>query len=204
MSEQVPGFANKEDEMILVIPREVILKSDWNGLKAEGLEGFEKIIKENQVFKKRGDMELDPNWKQVIPYLIFQYKRKLFLMQRSDSGGEEKLFNKYSLGIGGHIREEDMDGSTVIDWAKREFEEEVSYEGLFQAKPLGLINSDWEGLLGQVHLGYAILLEGDSERISIKNEHLMGKLATLAEIGDIYDKMESWSQFVYDFLKKND
>ena len=70
-------------------------------------------------------METDPAYKQIIPYLVFTYENKYFLMQRQKKASETRLQSKYSLGIGGHIREEDMENCTLVDWAKREFEEEI-------------------------------------------------------------------------------
>ena len=109
----------------------------------------------------------------------------------------------YSLGIGGHINKQDLDSVSILDWARREFDEEVNYSGQFTARPLGLLNDD-ANEVGKVHLGYVLLLEGNCDQISVRDEHQLGKLVTLDEMKDSYDGMETWSQLVYDFLCDKD
>ncbi|MDO8638211.1 MAG: NUDIX domain-containing protein [Candidatus Daviesbacteria bacterium] len=190
----------KEDEQVLVIARKIVLPKPWTGINNNGIEGFEDLIRASGIFKRRGDIEDDPNWQQITPYMVFRHENKYFLMQRSSDGGEKQLYNMYSIGIGGHLRKKDLEGKTILDWAKREFEEEVDFKGSYISKVLGLLNDD-RNLVGQVHLGYVFLLEGNSDQISIKDEHQSGKLATMEEIKRIYPQMETWSQLVYDFLK---
>ncbi len=42
-------------------------------------------------------------------------------MQRTAQASEQRLQNKYSLGIGGHIRQEDITNGSLADWARRKF-----------------------------------------------------------------------------------
>ncbi len=194
---------NKDDEMILVLPKEIAIPSDWMGIKDVGLDRFENILREKGQFIRRGEAENDPNWKQIIPYLIFRCKGSYFLMQRTTGGGEARLHNKYSLGIGGHVNKEDLAGDSIVDWARREFEEEVIFKGTFTSKPLGLLYVP-DGV-GLVHLGYVILLEGDSNKISIREtDKLTGRLAVISEIDALHDQMEEWSQYTIDYIKKHD
>ena len=117
-------------------------------------------------------------------------------MQRQSSASEQRLRNKYSLGIGGHIRQEDMRNSaTLFEWAQREFHEEVSYDGDLAIQPLGILNDDSDDV-GKVHLGLVLLLVGNSDKISIKSELKSGKLVTLATCNNYHTSMESWSQIV--------
>lgn len=193
---------SKEDEKILVVPREIVIPQPWRGIKTEGVEGFEKLVRENGSFRRRGDMETNALWKQVIPYMVFQHQDKYFLMQRTDIGGEARLYNLYSLGIGGHINEQDLAGETIMDWARREFEEEVDYSGQFTAIPVGLLNDDTNDV-GKVHLGYVFLLKGDSDRIQIRDEHQSGKLMSLYEMRFLTPQMENWSSIIWDHLAKD-
>lgn len=190
----------KDDEQVLVIPAKVAVPRNWTGIKVRGLEDFPHLIKRHGTFQRRGDVEHDPNFKQIIPYMIFKYKNKYFLMQRTEDA-DPRLKNMFSLGIGGHINKEDLNGEQVLDWAKREFDEEIKYDGTYTAQPLGLVY-DHSNEVGLVHLGYVILLEGDSKSISIKDEHRSGELVTLRELNKVYNKMESWSKLVVDYLKE--
>jgi len=190
----------KDDEIVLVVPRDIVVPRPWYGIKSDGIEGFERLVRENMQLKRRGDIEDDPRFKQIIPYMVFKYENRFFLMQRTDRGGDERLHNLYSLGIGGHIREEDLAGGAITTWAGREFEEEIDYNGSLKNRPLGLLNDD-SNEVGKVHLGYVILLDGNSDQIQIRDEHQSRSLQTLGEMLKIRPNMETWSQLVYDFLK---
>lgn len=146
-------------------------------------------------------MEVDPTYKQIIPYLIFCHEDKYFVMQRQAKATETRLQSKFSLGIGGHIRQEDITGDDIIGWARREFEEEVDYNGSFTVEPLGILNDD-SNAVGQVHVGFVYLLKGNSAHIKVKEELKSGELFTLEECMSFYDRMETWSQIVFNFLQQ--
>ena len=147
-------------------------------------------------------METDLAYKQIIPYLIFNYQDKLFVMQRQAKASEQRLKSKLTLGIGGHIREEDLTSPDIIDWATREFEEEVDYKGTYKVEPLGLLNDD-SNPVGEVHLGIIFLLRADSDNIKVKSEFKSGKLITLDDGEFDYPLMENWAQICFDYIKEN-
>lgn len=192
---------SKEGEQILVVSRDIVIAESWRGIKDDGVEGFEQLVRDNGQFQRRGDMETNPNFKQIIPYMVFRARDRYFLMQRLAQATEARLSNLYSLGIGGHINQQDLGGESILEWARREFDEEVDYSGQFTARPLGLLNDDTNEV-GQVHLGYVLLLEGEDDQIRVRDEHQLGRLATLEEMRENYEGMETWSQLVYDFLIK--
>jgi predicted NUDIX family phosphoesterase len=189
-------------EKILVVKRVKILEEDaFSGfLPITNFEEYLKIINTHKEFLWRSEMELDPTYKQIIPYLIFNFEDKVFLMQRKETASESRLKNKYSLGIGGHIRQEDMGSNDIFDWAKREFAEEVHYAGNITIKPLGVIN-DESSPVGQVHLGFVFLLTGDSGSIKIRSEMQDGTLLTIEECEHFFHSMENWSQLTLSYLK---
>lgn len=194
---------NFNDEKILVVKQDMLFsEGSWSGLHLENIDHVQKIIECYGQFEWRSTMEQDSSFKQIIPYLIFNYSNNFFLMQRRANASEERLKNKFSLGIGGHIRQEDMTGASIFDWASREFNEEVSYQGTFSIEPLGTINDD-SNSVGQVHLGLVLLLKGTSPEISIKSEHKQGILIPLLQLNDFYDTMEPWSQIVLNYLLIN-
>lgn len=196
------AVVKKVDEKILVVPRNVLFQNNdvWSGFKAlTSLEDFQTIVEQNKLFLWRSEVEQDPSYKQIIPYLVFRYQDTYFVMKRRSTASEQRLKDKYTNGIGGHIRQEDIENQTLFQWAQREFDEEVCYKGNFTVKPLGLINDERDEV-GKVHIGFAFLLEGDSDQIAIRAEHKEGYLLTLAECQALYSSMESWSQFVLDYL----
>lgn len=194
---------NKE-ELVLVVPRKFFDdECNFYGIKKVEQSCIFDLIKEKSIFLEREKAEVDSDYKQIIPYLIYKFEEKYFLMQRSSGSSDTRLASKFSLGIGGHIRSEDMnDSQTVLDWAKREFEEEVDFKGEYKPKFLGLLN-DETNFVGQVHLGLVFVLEGDSEQISVKEELKSGSLVTLQEIETKKENLESWSKIVFDHFIRN-
>ncbi len=194
-------FVGKKDEKILVVPREKILKdgSFW-GIKPVNFDYYEKVISKYKKFIWRSEAEINPQFKQIIPYLIFNYEDKFFLMKRRKNASEVRLQSKYSLGIGGHIREEDILDNNIYHWAKREFFEEIDYAGDLNISPLGLLNDD-SNEVGKVHLGFVFLLKGSCSQIKIKTELQEGRLLNLHECQPFYSDMENWSKIIFNFLK---
>lgn len=194
----------KFNESILVVPRTQLFPNDsWHGVKAVDLSHYINVIINHQEFIARGLAETDFSYKQIIPYLVFQHDEKLFLMQRCAQASESRLANKYSLGIGGHVRKEDIQSRDLFEWARREFHEEISYTGNFSISTLGILNDDSNDV-GKVHLGLVLLLKGDSANIRIKSELKSGSLYSFKECQEFYPFMESWSQLVFDFLIQED
>lgn len=192
---------SKHDEQILVVKRSVLFGDGaWNGLQEVDMQDYLHEVKMHQEFHPRGLMETDENYKQIIPYLIFSHGNKYFLMERHKKASETRLQSKLSLGIGGHVRKEDLEGASLFDWARREFKEEVSYDGNLSITPLGILNDD-SNAVGRVHVGFVLLLKGDSPNISVKSELESGSLMTLEECKAVKDRMESWSKIVLEALQ---
>src|SRR3990172_6307168 len=181
-------------EEILVVKRTHLFRDTpaWTGLRSLDFDEYLSLITEHQEFHPRYLMENDPTYKQIIPYLIFKNNDQFFLMERNKKASEGRLASKLTLGIGGHIRKEDMTTPDIFSWAKREFHEEVNYTGNLTFKPLGVLNDDSD-TVGQVHIGFVFLLEGDSDAISVKSELASGHLATLDELKLVENRMEGWS-----------
>ena len=130
---------SKHDEHILVVKRADIIQEPWHGLKQESLEMYVAAVRAKGEFLPRSEMEINTAYKQIIPYLIFTYNNTYFLMQRKSNASETRLQNKFSLGIGGHIRQDDVQGTDIFAWAQREFHEEVHCTGSLIIEPLGII-----------------------------------------------------------------
>jgi len=202
---------NKDDEQILVVKSDVIFeKGIWRGLKTENLDYYLDLIKNNCEFKRRGDVENDPSFQQIIPYMLFSFQNKFFAYKYIANAGEARLINNnYQIGVGGHINKGDLENQEdILEAGKmREWEEEVDYRGGFISKKLvGILNDDTNPV-EEVHLGLVYNFVGDSPEISIKETDKMeGKLFDLKEIvGDI--NHSPWMKIVYEeyLLKmKND
>lgn len=173
----------------------------WHGFVSADLDRHLGVIRDRHFFKPRGEVEEDPSYQQIIPYVVFRHGDRYFLTHRLRASSEKRLRKQYSLGVGGHINRSDVgDGDPVLDGLKREWNEEVVYEGRFSARLLGLLNED-SSPVSKVHLGVVFLVDGDSPDIAIREtDKLAGELLTLDEMRMYYLAMESWSQIVYDRL----
>lgn len=189
------------EEQILVVKRDLLFTNkSWHGLNIEDNSSIESIITTHQEFLPRSLMEQDPTYKQIIPYVIYHYNGTYFVMQRTSNASEQRLKNKFSLGIGGHVRMEDVEGKAIIDWAEREFHEEIDYQGTLILEPVGFLNDDTNPV-GQVHLGFVILAHGNTDQIKVKSELKSGYLMTLSEIESLSTQLETWSHIVFEHLK---
>ncbi len=200
-------ITNKDNEQILVVKSDVIFEDGkWQGLKTDNLDYYVDLIKNNCEFKKRGDVEEDTLYQQIIPYIVFNHKDKYFIYKYLPKAGESRLIDTYQLGVGGHINPGDGENGDVLESGMmREWSEEVNYKGNFLNKKLvGILNDDTNPV-EQVHLGLVYNFTGDSSDIQIKETDKMeGRLVGLKDIAEyIKNNQGIWVKIVYrDFLSK--
>jgi predicted NUDIX family phosphoesterase len=189
-------------EHVLVVRREDMFPDGaWHGFVSEDLDRHQRVIRDRHFFKPRAEVENDPSFQQIIPYVVFRHGDRYFLTHRLRASSEKRLRKQYSLGVGGHINPGDLEGGDpILDGLRREWSEEVIYDGRFEARMLGLLNED-SSPVSKVHLGVVFLVDGDTPDITIREtDKLAGELMTLEEMRMYYLAMESWSQIVYDRL----
>ena len=189
-------------EQVLCVKREDMFPDGaWHGFVSKDLDRHQALIRERHFFKPRAEVENDPGYQQIIPYVVFRHDGRYFLTHRLRASSEKRLRKQYSLGIGGHINPGDLEaGDPILDGLRREWGEEGIYDGKFEAQLIGLLNDD-SSPVSKVHLGVVFVVDGDSPNISIREtDKLAGELLTLEEMRIYYLGMESWSQMVYDRL----
>jgi predicted NUDIX family phosphoesterase len=189
-------------EQVLVVRREDMFPDGaWHGFVTDNLDRHQRVIRESHFFKPRSEVENDASFQQIIPYVVFRHRDRYLLTHRLRASSEKRLRKQYSLGVGGHINPGDLEGGDpILDGLKREWSEEVVYDGRFEARMVGLLNED-SSPVSKVHLGVVFLVEGDTPDIKIREtEKLAGEMLTLEEMRMYYLAMESWSQIVYDRL----
>lgn len=189
-------------EEIVVVKRSDLFNDliPWQGIDQENIDKVLTNIVTHYQSIQRSYAEVDTTFKQIVSYVIFTFDGKLFVMERKNNGNEATLSNKLSIGIGGHLRIDDLQGETLFDWVAREFEEEVQYQGNLKMHTIGFLNDD-SNEVGQRHLGLIILLQGDHGKISIKSdEHKTGNLMSMESCFENFDLFESWSQIVLQTL----
>jgi predicted NUDIX family phosphoesterase len=188
-------------EHVLVIPRPSIMDDPgWRGITAAGLAGFEALVAREGRFLSRADVEPDRSWKQVIPYLVLRDGERYFLMRRTRAGGDARLHDLYSIGVGGHLNPGDGD---LAGGLRREWREEIvaGFEPEFTL--IGLLNDDTTDV-GSVHLGAVYVADAEGRPVTIREtDKLWGAFADPAEVGAVVDRMESWSTLVFEHLERD-
>jgi predicted NUDIX family phosphoesterase len=192
-------------EDVLVVPRDIIFPDGaWHGFIDSDLDRYLEVIASRHEFRRRGDVEDDPSFQQIIPYVVFRHDNRYFLTKRLKESSEKRLRHLYSLGVGGHINREDTSDvpgtDPVVEGLRREFDEEVVYGGNWAYRMIGLLNDDSNDV-SRVHLAVIFEVIGDRPEISIRETgKLDGQLLSLEEMKIYYLDMESWSQLIYDHL----
>jgi predicted NUDIX family phosphoesterase len=194
-----PGTADVV-EQVLVIPRASVMDDPgWLGVRGEDLAGFDALVAREGRFRPRPEMELDRSWKQVIPYLVLRDGERYFLMRRTKAGGDARLHDRYSIGVGGHLNPGDGD---LAGGLRREWREEV--ESAFEPdfKLIGLLNDDTTEV-GSVHLGAVYVADAAGQVVTIREtEKLEGRFASRAEVAAIAERLETWSSLVFEHLEQ--
>ena len=188
-------------ERVLVVPRTTVIPDGgWRGVRAEGIDGIIATIAERGTFKARPAMEHDPTFKQVIPYLVLRDGALWFLMRRTQAGGDARLHRLHSIGIGGHLNPGDRD---VLGGLAREWQEEIRADFQPEYRLVGLLNDD-DTDVGRVHLGVVFVADVGGRAVSIREtDKLSGSFVATEDVRRVIDRMETWSQLVFDALVKS-
>lgn len=194
-------------EHVLVIPTEVFRETGYFQGFCSDVEKYLQVILDPQhaSYRPRPEMEKDPSWKQLIPYCIFRCGDSIFAYQRGSGQGESRLHAKYSVGVGGHVSTEDLQGQQepYLEGMRRELDEEISIESGWTEECVGLINDD-ETEVGRVHLGIVHIFELDSPQVQPREESMNNAgFVQLSELVDRIEEFETWSQFCLKFLAEN-
>ena len=186
-------------ELVLVVPRPSLMADPgWHGITTEGLEGFEALVARDGEFRPRAEVEVDRSWKQVIPYLVLRDGPRYFLMRRTQAGGDARLHDRWSIGVGGHLNPGDGD---LAGGLRREWREEVraDFEPAFTL--IGLLNDDTTDV-GSVHVGAVYVAEAAGRPVAIREtDKLAGEFAEPLAVAAVVDRMETWSALVFAHLE---
>ena len=187
------------DEQVLVVARELCPDAaGWHGLRSDGLTAFLEVIARDGRYAPRDAMEHDPTHKQIIPYLVLRDGERYFLMRRTRAGADQRLHDRWSIGVGGHLNPGD-DG--VLGGLGREWREELDadFEPVFE--PLALLNDDTTDV-GAVHLGVVFVADAMGRPVSVRErDKLTGAFASAAEVAAVADELETWSRLVFEALE---
>lgn len=188
------------EELCLVVPRERLVSALGtlpNGFLGGGIEATFETVSAFGRFLPRSEAEEDPSFKQIIPYCVVQHRQDVFLMRRKPGGGERRLHDKLSIGVGGHVNPVDAEGDdlsrAVLRGLDRELREELRLSSPSQRSCLGLLNDD-SNAVGRVHLGIVFRLELERPSVEVRERHsLEGDFVPRSTLPARRDRMETWS-----------
>ncbi len=191
-------------EQVLVVPRATFdAVGAFQGMRLNPQEYLDAFLQPGVAqFLDREIAEDSPEYKQLIAYALFRCNGKILAYARTSQGGEARLHNKLSVGIGGHINP--IDGfaenqATYLAGVEREIREELRFEGSATQKVIGIINDD-SNEVGRVHLGIVHLFELTSDAVA-PNEGALAEMGfySLEQLrGDLHERLESWSAICVD------
>jgi predicted NUDIX family phosphoesterase len=187
-------------ERVLVVPSaELERLGRFQGFSSEADRYLGALlVPDLATFRPRSEVEDDPSFKQIIPYVVFRCAGSVFCYTRGKSGGEARLRRRRSLGVGGHVAEEDADGRGTLDAyeiaLRRELDEEVAVASPGVMRRVGLINDDATPV-GQVHLGVVHLYDLERPEVLPREDALAEPgFVPIARLFDDWDQFETWSQ----------
>jgi predicted NUDIX family phosphoesterase len=202
-----------DKEEVLVIPEEV-------------LEPYLRYFKKNMLtdpgriaelldealsplacgYMPRAEAEIDPSYKQVIPYSVLWRGREVFRYKRTKKGGETRLHDLWSIGVGGHINPIDSYDDEPYEAAMwRELNEEVGLQRSNIGAPIVGIIYDPSNEVGKVHLGivHFIQLGMNSPPMKYNDPALSsGEFHHVVELSQnsAKDVYENWSKIIIENL----
>jgi len=200
------------NENVLVIRRELFDQlGAFHGLNFEPQKYLDTFLSRgNNFFLPRGEAEINPAYKQIIPYALIAFQNKVAYYVRGKKAGEQRLVAKGSIGIGGHMNEEkdellwnyQLDEQAYRAGVEREVNEEIKIDAPFEDRIVALLNDDTTEV-GSVHLGVVHVFKLAEPKVE-KREAMITGLTFLAkdELWAHRETMETWSQICLDSLDR--
>jgi predicted NUDIX family phosphoesterase len=198
MADPSAGPSSASRELVLGVPRDTVPGGlDWRGIREKGTAELLAGVTRSGEFRVRAEVEDDPAFQQLIPYVLVTDGPNLFLMRRLRAGGDTRLHDRYSIGVGGHVGPDDggIEGGLAREWS-----EELVADWAPEFLPLGILNDDTDPV-GAVHLGLVYRVEAAGRPVTIRETHkLEGRFAPIAEVEALGDRLETWSRLCLDHL----
>ena len=190
-----------DGEQVLVVPRASVIDGPgWLGVRPADLARILAVVERDGRFEPRSSAETDASLKQVIPYLVLRDGPRVFLMRRTRAGGDARLHDRWSIGVGGHLNPGDGD---VHGGLRREWSEEVEAAFVPEFRFVGLLNDDTTDV-GSVHIGLVFEADAADRPVAVREtEKLSGSFVDLPAVREVYDGLETWSQLILPSLERD-
>lgn len=202
-------MSNKDYEIVQaykthdILGHKNILKEGITPIKYKDL--LKILYNCEQVHWQRNRLEDNPQYQQLIPYVVVKHKDQYLVYERLQCG-EKRLLNMVSIGVGGHINLED---DTLIKGAYRELREELKFSKgmtfkLFEklVKVKGTVKT-WVDDVGSVHLGVFMMLDLSDYDFKITSSDPKEMAVYWVKKEDMIagmDRMERWAKYITEYL----
>jgi predicted NUDIX family phosphoesterase len=196
-------------ENVLVIKRSLFDElGSFQGLNFEAERYLKAILSRgSNFFIQRPEAEINPAYKQIIPYALITFESKVLYYVRGKKAGEQRLVAKGSIGIGGHMNETDeslfaMDEQAYRAGVEREVNEEIRIGTPFEDRIVALLNDD-STEVGRVHLGIVHVFKLKEPKVQKREAMITGlTFLTKEELMVRRESLETWSQICLDSLER--
>ena len=172
-----------------------VLKDGFTAI--EDAKDLEATLTAHLASRLRCEAEMEPSFKQIIPYLILNHIPSGRTFATLRTGGDDHLIGQASLGLGGHMDE----GENFENCLFREVFEEVGLrpEEIKKLRLCGYISST-ASEVDSVHVGMVYRAETErDDLVCLEDDKLTGAWLTPHEliVLNCEGKLESWSRIVF-------
>jgi predicted NUDIX family phosphoesterase len=198
-----------KDEMILAVRRSLFDSlGAFQGLNFQVAHYLPALLdRKNNFFTARAAAETNESLKQLIPYVLLVHEGRVLHYVRGKKAGEQRLVSKGSIGIGGHMNDQDeglfaLDADAYNAAVEREIHEELRIRCPYTNRVVALLNDD-SNEVGRVHLGVVHVFDLETEDVE-KGEAMITELQFLPPEKLVHrrDRLENWSQICLDSLPR--
>ncbi|HEV2318873.1 MAG TPA: hypothetical protein VGV18_03940 [Verrucomicrobiae bacterium] len=152
----------------------------------------------NVLYLDRTQAEHDQRYKQIIPYALILCGDKILRYRRGKRGAESRLHGLYSVGVGGHIREQEnwpfSRGLGYREAMRRRLMEELDMD-MTRETAVAVINDD-STEVGSVHFGVVHIVRVADESLAHWRYGVVHpEFVSFHEAVNDAFSYESWSHF---------
>lgn len=193
------------EERVLCFERKLLEEIGlFQGLSPE-VEKYLPVVTSSSrlIYLNRSEAEHDKRYKQLIPYVLLIHNGRILRYRRGRGGQETRLHGLYSVGIGGHISDEDhglfSKDLGYRDGMRREIMEEVAVEEVKESA-VAVINDD-STEVGAVHFGVVHIMEVAKENVVGHRSGIVApEFVPIAEAVKDLAGYEGWSRLCLEHL----
>jgi len=159
----------------------------------------------NLLYRPRSEAEQDKRYKQLIPYVVIVHNGRVLRYKRGRGGGEGRLHGLYSIGVGGHISDEDVglfsdDALGYYDGMRREVEEEVAIEAPLKEAAVAVINDDCTEV-GSVHFAVVHIMRIATESVAGRRKGILApEFIEITSASKDLASYETWSRLCLEHM----